>query len=141
MRKAGGERGRLAEVAVQVDDPQVPVALPESLKTRARVVLAAVVDEDRLVGDVQITRDAPQLSVERAEISRFVVDRDDEGQPRGRWRLRHLPKKATTASTTRSTSVSVRSGCTGSERISRAACSARGSGGISPNARSQAGCR
>src|SRR5262249_47924808 len=91
-------------------------------------------------GDAERVRDAAKLVVERADVARLVVDRDDKRQVE-RWPLVHLAKKLTTASTTRSTSASLRSGCIGSESISRAACSARGSEGGSPNARSQAGWR
>src|SRR5262249_60875911 len=98
------------------------------------------VDEDDLVADAESSRDAAKLFVEPADVFRLVVDRDDERQLE-RWPPVHLAKKLTTASTTRSTSASVRSGCIGSESISRAACSARGSEGGSPNVRCQAGWR
>src|SRR5262249_38925429 len=124
----------------QVDDPQVGIGPAKRLQARARIVLAPVVDEDDLVADAESSRDAAKLFVEPADVFSLVVDRNDERQLE-RWPPVHLAKKLTTASTTRSTAASVRSGCIGSESISRAACSARGSEGVSPNVRSQAGWR
>src|SRR5207249_5452312 len=107
-----------------------------------RPVTAAVVHEDELVGPSELARDARQLAVERLDVALLVVDRNDDGKRERRLDLAHRrSKNSTTPSATRSTSSSVRSGCTGSESISRAACSARGSGGVSPYARSQAGWR
>src|SRR5207249_8331514 len=141
VREAGRERRGLAEVAVQIDDPQVLVPGAQRRQAGQRSVPAAVVHEDELVGPSELVRGPRQLAVQRRDVALLVVDRDDDGERERRAGLAHRLKNSATPSATRSTSSSVRSGCTGSESISRAARSARGSGGVSPYARSQAGWR
>ena len=133
VREAGRERRGLAEIAVQIDDPQMLVPGAQRAQAGQRPVPAAVVHEDELVEPSELACDARQLAVERLDVALLVVDRNDDGERERRLGLAHRrSKNCTTPSATRSTSSSVRSACTGSESISRAACSARGSGGVSP---------
>ena len=53
VRESGGERRRLAEVARELDHPDVRIARLDLRQPRERPVLAAVVDEDELVRDAE----------------------------------------------------------------------------------------
>ena len=86
---------------------------------------------------------------EQPDVLRLVRAASEQDKLIGAWGLAVLAlakagvvrKKRVTASSTRSTSASVRSACTGRESISSAARSARGSARVSPKVRSHAGWR
>ena len=132
MREPGRKRRGLPEVAVEIDDADMRVRRGQQLEARERAVAAAVVDEEDFVRPAEVARDPGELGMERRDVLLFIVDRDDQRERRGRSAAAHLRKKSRTPSATRSTSSSVRSAWTGSDRISRAARSARGSAGPSP---------
>ena len=115
QREPRGERRRLAEVAPELHDADVPIACLQFLEDRKRLVRAAVVDKDQLVRTAPRVERLGELPVQRLEVWRFVVDRDDDRELGGRghgWRQfyaggalrrRHqknatLPATSTTAS-------------------------------------------
>src|SRR2546430_4080630 len=78
MRKAGGERRRLAEVASQAHEPHRAVGGDQSLHYIPRAVGAAVVDEDDLVVAPERLERGGEARVERLEVLPLVEDRQDD---------------------------------------------------------------
>ena len=139
----GGEsrtqRGGFAAVARQINDPQVRITDGEQSEPIERGVGAAVVDEQYLVRTTDRGGDVGEFLVQPLDVPLFVVDGNDEGDG-GNVKHAHA-KKLSTPSITCSTSSLVRSGCMGSERISRATRSTTGSSAASPHTARQAGWR
>ncbi len=129
--EARRERRGLAEVPVEVDDAEVRILGRKRAEAGERRVGAAVVDENDLVGAADAGGNTGDLGEEGVDVALLVVDRHDDRERRSLGGIRHR-KKRTTASATRSTSASVKSGWTGRERISCAACSTRGRLGPAP---------
>src|SRR5262249_52903130 len=121
------------EISVEIDDPQAAVAHQQGPQLVQRRVRAAVVDVDYLERLADYGHHPSDLPEEGHDVARLVVDRDDDREPRRRGGAHCAAEKnEIPASPTVSTSGSLRSGKTGSERISCASRSARGSGGDSP---------
>src|SRR6185369_9774713 len=99
--------GSLAEVAVELDDPEMRIGLRDLDQALERSIAAAVVHEHELVGAAGGARHLRQLRVQRADVPFLVVDRDDERQGRAWLGRTHQSKNRRTVSATRSTSASL----------------------------------
>src|SRR5215468_1501805 len=169
LMQPSAQSRRLAEVAVQIDHAQRRDGFAQRLQALMRGIAASVVDEEDFRRLAEALYDGVDLPHQRRDVVLLVEHRHDDRKAR-RWlhvdRLHTangaasnyprdgaaaaataragraaLPKKDSTPATTRSTSASVRSGKTGSERISAASRPARGKCPPSPNARAHAGWR
>ena len=76
MVQAGGQRGLVAEVARQVDDPHARIARGQPLEHQRRAVGGAVVDQHQL--ERQALERGADAGVELLDRPLLVVDRRDD---------------------------------------------------------------
>src|SRR5580704_7655291 len=74
--EAGFERGGLAEIAAEADDIDAVIVLVNVGKNFERVIAAAIVDENELVGLADGVHDLGDLHVERRDVFLLVEERD-----------------------------------------------------------------
>src|SRR5262245_22571554 len=117
--KTGAQRRRLAEVSVQLNDPETGLLCRQLAQLLQGAVGAAVIDEDDLERTAERRHDGADFGEQRRDVARFIVGGDDDRQRRSGRSAHRRPKKDATPSATRSTSSWVRSGKTGRESTSR----------------------
>ncbi len=76
--ESGGHRRRLTVVPTQLDELQTRVAGRKARESIVRLVSAAVVDDDDLVGAAELVEGASQRVVERPDVLLLVVHRDHD---------------------------------------------------------------
>ena len=85
MIDARHEGGRLAAVARQMDDHERVVPRRQFIENFGAAVLAAVVDQQQFIRDVQFARFFRHPGVEFAHVVALVVDGNDDGKHGAPW--------------------------------------------------------
>ena len=79
VRKPGGKRGCLTEVARELDHAYMRIACGEIQQASESAILAAIIHENQLIRDVEGRDRRGQLFVQRQHVALLVAKRNDNG--------------------------------------------------------------